>query len=568
MTKSLLLKGLLLVCVVLAFLLPRLPELNRYVTTDESNWLMRSANYYKALNDFDLKSTYQHEQPGVTVMWAGMVGFLRRYPQYVETRPGQIERPEKLFIFLRNHEISPMMLLAAGRFFIIVFIVATLALAYLVSSRLLGLMCAFLGFILIAFDPFFIALSRLLHVDGLVSALMLLSLLSYLGYLYNGRKPYFLLISGVSAGLSWLTKSPAFFLLPFIGLVALIELFLNFREQNQSDRSSTHTVPRQVWKAFAPTLGWMAIACTTYFILWPAMWVDPLNTLKAIFSQAAVYAIEGHENVTFFNGQIYTGGDSAWNFYPISFAWRSTPPVLIGLGLALLALIFQHRLDISTKKRVVFYLFLYAILFALIMSLGNKKFDRYILPTHLASILIAAFGWVTLAETLTSRLANRYSIKLLQGSTIVLYCALIAIQLLGVLQTYPYYLNYYNPLLGGSDKAVDVMMVGWGEGLDLVADYLNEQPSAEELRVISWYGDGSLSYLFKGQTVSIEMDMPLEFLQKADYVVLYINQIPRQLPSPEILSYFEQITPVHIVKIGNIEYARIYNKRDFPELTP
>jgi hypothetical protein len=110
--------------------------------------------------------------------------------------------------------------------------------------------------------------------------------------------------------------------------------------------------------------------------------------------------------------------------------------------------------------------------------------------------------------------------------------------------------------------------VGWGEGLDLVADYLNEQPSAEELRVISWYGDGSLSYLFKGQTVSIELDMPLEFLQKADYVVLYINQIPRQLPSPEILGYFEQITPVHIVKIGNIEYARIYNKRDFPELTP
>lgn len=562
MTKSLFLTGLALLGIILALSLPRFPALDRYVTPDEPKWLMRSANLYKAVTDFDPKNTYQHEHPGVTVTWAGMAGFLRQYPQYVDIRPGQIERAEKLFIFLRNHEISPMRILAAGRFFIVIFVIAVISLAFLVTYRLLGLVCAFLGFIFIAFDPFFIALSRLLHVDGLVSALMLLSLLSYLAYLFYGRKLYFLLISGLSAGLSWLTKSPAFFLMPFIGLVALTELISNYREQKRTEAASKLSLAKHTWIAFAPALGWTVIACLSFIILWPAMWVDPLNTLKNIFSQAAVYAIQGHENITFFNGRVYPIGDSAWNFYPISFLWRTTPPVLVGLGLALLALIFNHKLRIPrSKQRTILYLLLYAALFTLMMSLGDKKFDRYILPAHLACDIIAAFGWVALADTIISRLADRVSTRAKQLGMLIFYSLLIAIQLLGVLQTYPYYLNYFNPILGGSDKAGKVMMVGWGEGLDLAADYLNELPLAEELRVISWYGDGPLSYLFVGQTVGMDVDMNLEFLKKADYVVLYINQIPRQLPSPEILGYFAQLTPDRIVKIDRLEYAWIYDMR-------
>lgn len=563
MTKSLFLTGLALLGVILGFLLTRLPELDRYVTPDEPEWLMRSANFFKALTDFDLKYTYQHEHPGVTVTWVGMAGFIRRYPQYVDVRPGQIERVEKLGIFLRNHEIPAMRILAAGRFYMVIFIAAALSLAFLVTSRLLGLIYAFLGFMLIAFDPFFVALSRLLHVDGLVSTLMLLSLLSYLGYLYNGRRLYLLLISGISAGLSWLTKSPALFLIPFVGLVSLMDLFLNYRDQKQRDNLQKLSVTKQIWTSFAPPLGWMAIACLTFVIFWPAMWVDPLNTLKLIFSQAAAYAIGGHENITFFNGHIYAVGDSAWNFYPISFIWRSTPIVLIGLGLAFLALIMHRRLGIpKLQKLIMLNLILYIAFFTIMMSLADKKFDRYLLPAHLVCDLIAAFGWVKLAEIVTSRLADRISTRYRQLSMMIFFGALIAIQLMGVLQTYPYYLNYYNPLLGGSDKAGDVMMVGWGEGLDLAANYLNEQPSAENLRVISWYGEGPLSYFFKGQTVGMEVDVKLDFLNRSDFVVLYINQIPRQLPNLDILSYFERLTPIHTVKIGNLEYARVYDMRE------
>jgi len=293
------------------------------------------------------------------------------------------------------------------------------------------------------------------------------------------------------------------------------------------------------------------------------MWVNPLGTLKNIFSQAIVYAVEGHENITFFNGQIYPVGDSAWYFYPISFVWRTSPVVLIGLGLAGMGMVFRNRLGLPAQRtRVVDYLSLYAVLFLVMMSLGDKKFDRYLLPAHLALDLVAGFGWVVLAETMFIRLSDRISLGSRRAGVVLLYSTLILWQLSGVLQTYPYYFNYYNPLLGGSAKAGEVMMIGWGEGLDLAADYLNELPSAEKLRVVSWYGNGSLSYNFKGQTINMEVDMTLDFLQKADYVVIYVNQIPRQLPSPELLSYFERLEPVHIVTIGDLEYARIYDMRD------
>jgi hypothetical protein len=52
---------------------------------------------------------------------------------------------------------------------------------------------------------------------------MLLSLLAFIAYLYHGRRSFDLILSGVAAGLAWLTKSPAFFLVPFVGCMLMVE---------------------------------------------------------------------------------------------------------------------------------------------------------------------------------------------------------------------------------------------------------------------------------------------------------------------------------------------------------
>jgi len=72
------------------------------------------------------------------------------------------------------------------------------------------------GFLILSFDPFQVALSRLLHLDGLVSALMLL-LLAFASYVTmdTGHRSV-LSVRGSRSGMA--DQSPAFFLIPFLGL--------------------------------------------------------------------------------------------------------------------------------------------------------------------------------------------------------------------------------------------------------------------------------------------------------------------------------------------------------------
>jgi len=128
---------------------------------------------------------------------------------------------------------------------------------------------------------------------------------------------------------------------------------------------------------------------------------------------------------------------------------------------------------------------------------------------------------------------------------------------------YPYYFTYYNPLAGGSSTAPDVLLVGWGEGLDAAAGWLKQQPDAAHQRVISWYSDGPLSYFVQPGQKALSFYFT-SYLLDADYAVLYANQWQRGLPSPELVDYFLAQKPAHIVRSGGLELARIYDVRNQP----
>jgi 4-amino-4-deoxy-L-arabinose transferase-like glycosyltransferase len=553
------LKTLTLLIVLVALALPRATALDRFVTPDEPKWLMRSANFFLALAQGDFANTYQKEHPGVTVMWAGAAGFLYRYPAYVTLGPGQHDRTQQFHRYLENRSVSAIDLLETGRMLVVMGILIVLALAYLSAVRLIGLLPAFIGFLLIAFDPFLIALSKLLHLDGLLSALVLLSLLAWLNYLYRGRRRVDLILSAGAAGMSWLTKSPGFFLLPFIGLTCLIEIGHNWR----TDRLAGWM--KVVWRYAAPALVWTGIAAVVFVVFWPAMWVNPLHTLQQVFTAAASYASEGHDSITFFDGRIYQAGISDWRFYPINYFWRATPLVIAGLLLLIFALIMPRRFHIAKRdKWIIFYLALFVIGYTVFMTLGAKKFDRYLLPVFAPVDLLASLGWVTVLKTAlekphvpSSNQLHRYRWL---GGFAVLAVVVIA-QAYSAGQTYPYYFSYYNPLAGGSQRAPQVMMIGWGEGLDQAARYLNTNPEAEKLKVASWYSDGPFSYIFLGKTYQPDLPSNPQDLPRLDYIVLYAHQWQRQLPSQEFLDFFAAKTPEKVITIDGLEYARIYRLR-------
>jgi hypothetical protein len=123
---------------------------------------------------------------------------------------------------------------------------------------------------------------------------------------------------------------------------------------------------------------------------------------------------------------------------------------------------------------------------------------------------------------------------------------LVGLQLLFALPVAPYYLTYYNPLLGGVPRAATTIPVGWGEGLEQAAYYLNRLPEAESLAVSSWYSDIFNPY-FVGQRQSFSDDGRAQLA--ADYVVFYVNQIQRQKPYPGLVDYFRSREPEFVVAV-------------------
>jgi hypothetical protein len=45
---------------------------------------------------------------------------------------------------------------------------------------------------------------------------------------------------------------------------------------------------------------------------------------------------------------------------------------------------------------------------------------------------------------------------------------------------------------------------------------------------------------------------------QADYAVFYVNQVQRDIPDPNLVSYFRRRIPEHVVRINGIEYVWIY----------
>src|SRR6266496_498337 len=128
-SSRLLLETVVTFGLILAILIPRLLDLNSFVTTDERLWLERSGKFYWALAHHDFAATFQKSHPGVTVMWAGLVGYRAVFPNYYQegkNRPIGLNRIEQ-----RERQTNlPLRLLVAGRATMVVIHLVALILSF------------------------------------------------------------------------------------------------------------------------------------------------------------------------------------------------------------------------------------------------------------------------------------------------------------------------------------------------------------------------------------------------------------------------------------------------------
>jgi hypothetical protein len=337
----------------------------------------------------------------------------------------------------------------------------------------------------------------------------------------------------------------------------LLQIWRKMRLDPQTSRI------KNIWSEAWPLAVWGSLGVIVFVVAWPAMWVIPIDVLSEVFGMAQTYASEGHSSRIFFNGQIIDGNEFSlryFYFYPLTYLWRATLIVLIGLAAFILGLIRKLKPLADPKVRWSSTVLLIAIfIYIFVMTFGQKKFDRYIIPTYAPLDILAGLGWYAWILWLKGKLPSRVR----KASIPIAISFIFSLQAVCFLRIFPNMLAYYNPIMGGSRKAPDVMQIGWGEGLDLAALYLNQKSDAENLMVTSWYGDGPFSFFFKGET----FDMPgltltkdsWENINASDYIVTYIHQWQRNMPE-DLLSVLVTQEPEHTIWINGIEYIRIYKR--------
>ncbi len=553
----------LLICIILAVGL-RLPGLTRFITADEArSWYGRSIIFLDSLLQGNFMNTAPggtsrlvenvslSPAPGVTTMWAGTAGILLEYLRQGAWVSGDLAH------FLANIPFDPLdpAMLFSLRLPVVLAAVLAVGLTFWWGRPLLGRWGALLAAGLLALDPFYLALSRVLGHDALVATFMWLSLLAFLrGILQlknlpvsasNLKPPHlsFLLFSGGFAGLAFLSKYPALFIGMFIA-VAMLFIYIRHFE----------TIRQALIQWIIHMVYWSVAAGLVVVLFWPAMWIQPVGLVTTIIGDALRASGNPHQKGSFFLGQPVP--DPGMLFYPL-IAWlRSTPVVVVGVVLSVWQLwqVIRRRQKGDGETAPPFVslsLWAYILLYTLLITLGGKKQDRYLLPAFPAMALLAAVGYVHLAKLVPHLMRFKAALPI----------GLLLLQLLLILPSYPYYFSYYNPLAGGARSAAELVQVGWGEGLDQAAEYLNTLPDIDSIEVTSWYSTTFEPY-FAGQSIYKIDDEKISRSAKpgltADYVVFYINQVQRRLPSDGALAYFRQNDPAHTVTLNGLDYAWIY----------
>jgi len=326
---------------VLAFV-PRALSLNAISIIDEFQWQEGTQTFINGLLSGDFSSTYCRYHPAVTDMWLIATGLGFKYLVMLL----QGTNPAGFQAFLEQstfHSYPNADFLVAERLPFALVTSISVVLIYLLAKKLFGSPVAWLGAGLLALDPFYIAHSRVVTPDGLLASFMTLSILSFIVYLVCERSRYYVVFSGFTAGLAFLTKAPAVLLVPLVGaLTTAIGLW----EIRKFGRSWSQTSLRLL----GDLAMWGGVALLTFFCLWPAMWVAPVGTVQRMVADVAEDTGGGWNQ--FFMGRITK--DPGPLFYPVVLLFRTTPLTLIGTvaSLILFSRVSRQHETRNTKHEI------------------------------------------------------------------------------------------------------------------------------------------------------------------------------------------------------------------------
>ena len=560
-------------------LIPRLNALWRgFITPDEPVWAFRAWRFLQAVEAHRWADTFQIGHPGAITMWVGALGiWWQRWRDATGTAAHLSWIDKVAWVAPDNSELFKHLapLLPPARLVMAVLTALGVVGVYLLARRLTDRYVALAGAALLALDPFVIGLSGLLHVDAPAMTFVFLGLLAWMvalvelgrrvgeGTLWRrgvpsikGRGPFALFhwavqrwsyylgawgralrvalpawCAGICAGLGMLSKSPSVFIVVAVGIATLCYLLFV---------PTTRRYRLIALLAAAWTVG-LAVSLPAF----PAMWVDPLGVTRRVYGLADRHLDMPHR-VSFFRG--VGGGDPGMLFYPTVLLFRLTPVTLVGAVLSLVVLWGGTEAD-RRRRALVISLWAFTVGFAAFITIGAKKFDRYLLPVFPALDLLAAVGWVEVVRRLYA--IRRPHDCLPEKAMAVVLAVMWVVQGAVVLGGWPYYLDVYNPLVGGVGAALRTLPVGWGEGQEQIAAYLKRLPGASR-QVVAGASPVTLGPLCDCQVLILDESSRL----LADH--LLVTALDRQIYPERVATLIADSRLERVVRVGGRELLWLY----------
>ena len=194
-------------------LAPRLLNRDLFATSDEDSWMSRAGGFTFGLTNRQYGRTYQNGHPGVTTMWIAMLA---------QGQDGALRFADRVH-GLRFVGLVPgyMEGLATARGGFAVLGALGVAICAVLLWRLFGAWVGMVAGVMMALEPFLVANSQLVHVDGPLATFTSVAALAAIVRWWGGGSWGYTVCAGVATGLALLSKTPAVFLLAFVPLVAV-----------------------------------------------------------------------------------------------------------------------------------------------------------------------------------------------------------------------------------------------------------------------------------------------------------------------------------------------------------
>ncbi|MCD5401372.1 glycosyltransferase family 39 protein [candidate division NPL-UPA2 bacterium] len=352
------------------------------------------------------------------------------------------------------------------------------------------------------------------HLASLDVPMSLLSILVVFSFLQGINNWKWSLLLGLFFGLALATKVNALFL-PF---PLLIWAHLYHRRQYANN-----------------IMAMLFISPLVFIAIWPWLWVNiPQRLLEYLALKIQRSAIP-----VYYLGRTYGEVPPPWH-YPFLMTAITIPSGLLITGLAGFIRAIKSSLKVpgiktssllnssASDHHKIGMLIIFNTLFPLLLiSLpGVPKYDgvRLFLPAFPFLAMLSGLGLEWLAEKASSFFRKRLSLRRTIHLPLLLGLLFLGINTWPLVSIRPYYLSYYNSLVGGVRGARELGMetTYWGDTMtQTVLDYLNRQPPGTRVHFFPVGGNVVPLLKFTGR---LREDLEVTSREEATLLVLNHRQ--------------------------------------------